>query len=669
MPGENIQARSSASVTTRALVAAAVLAIAGLPAGCSKPDQSVKIFEDVTETSGLGDYRGVTHGVAWGDFDGDGLPDLYVTNHLNNAQLFRNLGKGRFAEVTKEFFAPGDLGGDKHGAAWADIDNDGHLDLVQLTGAGLGVGSEPKRLFMQRGGKFVDMAESMGIANAYGRTRMPLWVDLNRDGRLDLFEGAEARFDDHDPPVTFLRQGEHFVPATDALKFASKSPMFCVITELNNDRHLDLVCKVEGHNVASQIFDISTLPGREFDLLPATAFEDIAAGDFDNDGSIDLFLARKNPPGPVAFGGPGGNSIVVDTWIDEANLDKPWGFSFRSTGKVGFRVASVYSTDALSPERVYLGAQGSHPKALSFSLARDTPGVAGTAPYQPGAQMGIYVGLTAPDMWQVFVSGTRNPVPGAKTKPQQIAFNVISSEPITELAAIGEPAKVEEAPQRLFMNRGGKLIEEGDKRGVNKRSIAAINVVAGDFNNDMLLDLFVLASGDIGKQENLLLLNRGDGYFDVVSMAGGAAGPRSGVGDSVTTVDFDRDGCLDLFVATGGSMGRSLGMPSEDGGYRLYRNLCNNGNHWLEIDLEGTTSNRDGIGARVRLTAGGVTQTRIQDGGIHHRGQNHSRLHFGLAKNTRVDKVSIQWPSGTVQELTGVTADQIMRIKEPASPK
>ena len=80
--------------------------------------------------------------------------------------------------------------------------------------------------------------------------------------------------------------------------------MFCIVTELNNDAHLDLVCKVEGKNVASQIFDISTLPARELNLLPATAFEDIAAGDFDNDGSIDLFLARKNPPGPVAFGRP-----------------------------------------------------------------------------------------------------------------------------------------------------------------------------------------------------------------------------------------------------------------------------------------------------------------------------------------------------------------------------
>ena len=112
-------------------------------------------------------------------------------------------------------------------------------------------------------------------------------------------------------------------------------------------------------------------------------------------------------------------------------------------------------------------------------------------------------------------------------------------------------------------------------------------------------------------------------------------------------------------------MGRSLGPASEAGSYHLYHNVCQSGNHWLEIDLEGTRSNRDGIGARVDLTAGGVTQVRIQDGGIHNRAQNHSRLHFGLAKNTAADKITVRWPSGTKQELSSVRGDQLLRIKEP----
>jgi hypothetical protein len=79
----------------------------------------------------------------------------------------------------------------------------------------------------------------------------------------------------------------------------------------------------------------------------------------------------------------------------------------------------------------------------------------------------------------------------------------------------------------------------------------------------------------------------------------------------------------------------------------------------------GTKSNRGGIGARVELTAGGVTQVRIQDGGVHHRGQNHSRLHFGLAKNQRADRVTVRWPSGTTQELGDVSAGRVMQIREP----
>jgi hypothetical protein len=646
------------------VTAVTLIASATLSGGCTAPEQPVKVFEDVTQASGLGNYVGITHGAAWGDFDGDGLPDVYVTNHLNDAQLFRNLGHGSFADVSREFFAPGDLGGDKHGAAWADFDNDGRLDLVQLTGAVQGLGQEPKRLFRNRGTRFEDVAAALGVANPYGRARMPLWIDLDHDGRLDLFEGAEARFDDRTPPFMFLQRGGRFAETSDAVRLASRSVPFCIVTELGSMAFPDLVCRVVGRTVTVQVFDTSVVPTKELDLLPATAFEDVAAGDFDNDGAIDLFLARKNVAGAVAFGRRNANEIVVDVSVDGAGATKPAGFTFRSKGKLAFRVASVYSGEAVAPERIHIGKEGVHPEGLAFSLAPESPGVTGTKPHQPGAQAGIYVGLTAPDKWEVFVSGISPAGSGSNVRPLQIAFKIVSSEAISDLAGIGDSSRVEEAPQRLFINRGGKLVEEGDKRGVNKRAIAAVNVVAGDFNNDMHLDLFVLGSGEVGMQENLLLLNRGGGRFEAVPAAGGATPPRTGVGDSVTTVDFDRDGCLDLFIATGGSMGRGLGLPSEAGGYRLYRNLCDNGNHWLEIDLEGTVSNRDAIGSRVRVTAGGVTQTRIQDGGIHERGQNHSRLHFGLGRNVRAEKILVQWPNGRTQELSGVGADQVIRIKE-----
>lgn len=621
------------------------------------------IFEDVTLYSGIS-YLGMTYGAAWGDFDGDGLPDLYVTNHLNGAKLFRNRGKGHFSDVTDQFFAPQDLLGDKHGAAWADFDNDGRQDLVLLTGAARGVGSEPKRLFINRGTRFEEIAGMAGVSNPLGRTRMPLWFDFNGDGRLDLFQGAETRLDNQLAPFVFLQQEGKFAALAEPLKFASRTVPFCIITMLKSDNHSDLVCRVSAHSRTAQIFDITSQPPRELDLLPPSSFEDIAAGDFDNDGLIDLYLARRNPPGPVAFGQPGSNEIMADIWIDKKNIGKPLGFSFRSSGQLTFQVTSVWPSETLAPEKIHLGKRNAHPNSPVFTVSSETGGIKGTAPYLPGQQAGVYVGLTPPNQWQVYVTGSNEAIAGDKSNYQQIAIKVTSSEAISELKTIGDPAKSEETLARLLMNRGGKLVEEREKRGINARSVAAMNAVAGDFNNDMHLDLFVVASGEIGKQENLLLLNRGDGRFDVVSGAGGAAGGLAGVGDSVTAVDFDGDGFLDLFVATGGSMGRSEGPPSEGGSYHLYRNR-GNGNHWIEIDLEGTSSNRDGIGARADVTVGGVTQVRIQDGGVHNRGQNFQRLHFGLANNNQVEKIKIHWPSGMVQEMNKIASDQIIRIKEP----
>lgn len=635
--------------------------------GCSDKEMELTLFQDITAGTGFEQYVGVTHGAAWADFDNDGLPDLYVTNHLKGAQLMRNLGQGRFTDVTDTFFDNPYLSDDKHGAAWGDFNNDGNSDLVQLTGAGRGLKAEPKRLYLNRINKFEDIAEAVGVSNPYSRTRMPLWYDFNRDGQLDLFHGAESRFDQREPPFIFLQRDGKFTASVDTVKFASRSPAFCIITALDKHDSTNLVCRVTGKNLTSQIFDVSTLPAQELKLLPRTAFEDIAAADFDNDGHIDLFLARKNPPKPVAFGNPSNKEVIADIRIDANNSDKPAGFTFSSSGQLQFEVASAWPHSALTRENIYLGMQGSHPDGLTFMVSNDSKDMDGLAPDEPGKQTGVYIGKIGSNKWAIRVSAPKAILVNDKSTYQQTQLKIISSDVISSLEAIGDPPSEEAAPARLFMNRDGKLVEESEKRGVNSRIVAGMNVVAGDFDNDMDVDVFVLASGTIGKHENLLLLNRGDGHFAVVSKAGGADGSRSGVGDSVTTADIDNDGYLDLLVSTGGSMGRSLGIPSDAGSYHLYHNVATN-NHWLEIDLEGTVSNRDGIGAVVYVTAGGITQVRVQDGGVHNNGQNHQRLHFGLATHTQIEKIKVYWPSGNVQELATVKSNQILRIIEPSKP-
>ena len=177
----------------------------------------------------------------------------------------------------------------------------------------------------------------------------------------------------------------------------------------------------------------------------------------------------------------------------------------------------------------------------------------------------------------------------------------------------------------------------------------------------MHLDLYIVATGNAGNRPNILYENQGDGTFIAVPDAGGATGTNLGVGDSVVTADYDLDGFLDLFVTNGIGL-RNL---SENAPFQLFRNQGNN-NHWLEIDLEGVVSNRDGIGAQVFVTAGGVTQLREQSNGIHSKAQNHQRLHFGLADNSKVDEILIKWPSGQEQKINNVPADQLLHIIEPS---
>ncbi|MEO0376323.1 MAG: ASPIC/UnbV domain-containing protein, partial [Cyanobacteria bacterium P01_A01_bin.17] len=172
-------------------------------------------------------------------------------------------------------------------------------------------------------------------------------------------------------------------------------------------------------------------------------------------------------------------------------------------------------------------------------------------------------------------------------------------------------------------------------------------------------DLYVLESSDAANQVNRLYENQGDGTFAIVDDGAGAAGTTLGVGESVTTADYDLDGFLDLYVANGEGP-----QPNRDDGInQLFRNQGNQ-NHWLEIDLRSTESNRDGLGAQVLVTAGGVTQLREQAGGIHTFSQNHSRLHFGLANNEVVDTIEIRWPSGAVQVLENIETNKLIQVTE-----
>jgi enediyne biosynthesis protein E4 len=116
--------------------------------------------------------------------------------------------------------------------------------------------------------------------------------------------------------------------------------------------------------------------------------------------------------------------------------------------------------------------------------------------------------------------------------------------------------------------------------------------------------------------------------------------------------DFDNDGDLDILV---NNCGQAPQLLRNDGG---------NKNHWLEILLIGTKSNRDGVGARVKVTTGDLVLYDQRKGGMSYQSAQDPRLHFGLGQHSSIDLIEILWPSGSSTRIEKVKSDQIIAIKE-----
>jgi hypothetical protein len=215
--------------------------------------------------------------------------------------------------------------------------------------------------------------------------------------------------------------------------------------------------------------------------------------------------------------------------------------------------------------------------------------------------------------------------------------------------------------QTFYRNNGdGTFTDLSDESGlgvVNNNRAA----VWGDFDNDGYLDLYVVNSGTdpVGKGPNFLYLNNHDGTFTDVAAETGVEDLVESRGRGAAWGDYDNDGFLDLFVTNGED-----NTDFNRGPQFLYRNQ-GNGNHWLKIKLVGTVSNRQGLGAKVTLQAGGMTQFREMNGADgHFYGQGSTPLHFGLGAATAINRITVQWPSGSIQTLRRVSADQEITVTE-----
>ncbi|HET7207390.1 MAG TPA: CRTAC1 family protein [Terriglobales bacterium] len=211
---------------------------------------------------------------------------------------------------------------------------------------------------------------------------------------------------------------------------------------------------------------------------------------------------------------------------------------------------------------------------------------------------------------------------------------------------------------RLLRNTGQNGFEDiSAAAGISAASGQYVSWGSGvyDFDNDGLLDILIFHGGLIHMvpQEHSLFRGVGNGKFADVSRKAGPVLDTKTVARGACFADYDNDGKVDAFVVNLGAQGT------------LLHNVSATTNHWLTLQLNGTKSNRDGIGTSVEVLAGAGKQIAQRVAGSGYLSQDDGRLHFGLGATPKADRVTIRWSSGREQVLQNVPGDRVLTIEEP----
>ena len=217
----------------------------------------------------------------------------------------------------------------------------------------------------------------------------------------------------------------------------------------------------------------------------------------------------------------------------------------------------------------------------------------------------------------------------------------------------------------LYKNLGGQFedVTSATNLTIPSSRLTAWGAAIYDFDNDGFKDIFASCAAildnsmEIEQRPFLLPIalfhnNRNFTFTDVATQAGALSVPAAHRGAAFG--DFNNDGKIDAVVVV-------LNARAQ-----LFLNRSMNSNHWLTIELTGTASNRDALGTRIKVTAGKQVQFNHATTTVSYNSASDRRVHFGLGAASVADTVELWWPSGARQELTGVKADQLLKVVEPA---
>jgi enediyne biosynthesis protein E4 len=210
---------------------------------------------------------------------------------------------------------------------------------------------------------------------------------------------------------------------------------------------------------------------------------------------------------------------------------------------------------------------------------------------------------------------------------------------------------------RYLRNMGKQGFEDaGASNGVSQTNAQYVSWGTGvyDFDNDGLLDILIFHGGLIHliPQEHTLFRGLGSAKFEDVSRDAGPVLSERTTARGACFADYDNDGKVDAFVVNLGARGT------------LVHNVSTNTGHWVAVKLKGTKSNRDGIGAKVEVFAGGKRWFAERVTGTGYLSQDDGRMHFGLGVAATVDKIIVHWPSGMEQMVEKLATDRVVTIEE-----
>jgi hypothetical protein len=570
-----------------------------------------KAFEEATEAWGLTGVEGTRLSVT--EIDGDGRADLLVRRGgtvaddfgggTRNTWLLRNTGEG-FEDVTqssgllatRQALDPA-IGRPAEVTASADVDNDGDLDIYTGISTGdpmLSLGETSELLLNQGDGTFELGPEGSELRMAMETEAVAgaSFVDVNRDGFIDLWVTEHALQD-----RLFYGDGTgNFIDATAGSGLATVAGG--TVEQLNDGAVHSrawsaLACDLDGDGYAELL---AACYGR--------ATNNLWRGYFDDVGGFVRFEPRHLESGYARDDNYEWQSNQFARCYCEAN---PMAEDCAGVPAPQISCGTPNWNHASDREPYRLGGNS---------------GATACADLDNDGDMDLYTGEIR-HWWAGLGSDMSEPLindgTGVFARPGRDALG-IEVEHVT-----------------------------GDSWDEGHMSLTTL-----DFDNDGRRDVYVGAS-DYPGNRGLLFHQRETLQFEAVSIADGFEHNRS---HGVVSADFDRDGDLDLIV--GHSRARcDANMPNDcypTAQIRAFENVYGDAGNWIQLKLEGATANRSAIGARVRVTAGGVTQTQEIGGGYGHYGaQDDVVLHFGLGDACEAE-IEIRWP------------DQALEVQQLALP-